>query len=168
MALVADVIFSSTSTEPVMFMRNVEKRRNTVLRVTEAIVDYQREFLEHGVEALRPLALSEIADRVSMHESTISRVTSSKYVDTPQGLFELKYFFSSAIETRGGEAASSRAIKNKISEVVENEDKRKPLSDDKIAKLLKSQGFSIARRTVNWFTPSLSARTLRPGTRSPA
>lgn len=132
----------------VMFLKNIEKRRSTVLRVTEAIMDYQREFLDKGVEALRPLALSEIAERVGMHESTISRVTSSKYVDTPQGLFELKYFFSSSIESNDGEAASSRSIKNKIRELIDSESPCHPLSDDKIAKILILQGFTIARRTV--------------------
>ena len=132
----------------VMFIKNVEKRRNTVLRVTEAIMDYQREFLERGVEALRPLSLNEIATRVGMHESTISRVTSSKYVDTPRGLFELKFFFSSAIESRHGEAASSRSIKQKIQELIAAENPKRPLSDDKIAKVLKAEGFSIARRTI--------------------
>ncbi|MBN1867254.1 RNA polymerase factor sigma-54 [Candidatus Sumerlaeota bacterium] len=132
----------------VMFIKNIEKRRNTILRVTEAIMEYQHEFLQKGVSALRPLALSEIADRVGMHESTISRVTSAKYVDTPQGMFELKFFFSSAIESSSGEAASSRAVKQKIQGIVAGEDPRKPLSDDRIAKILKSQGFTIARRTV--------------------
>jgi len=132
----------------VMFIKNVEKRRNTVLRVTEAIMDYQREFLERGVEALRPLSLNEIATRVGMHESTISRVTSSKYVDTPRGLFELKFFFSSAIESRHGEAASSRSIKQKIQELIAAENPKHPLSDDKIATVLKAEGFSIARRTI--------------------
>lgn len=132
----------------VLFIKNVERRRNTILRVTEAIMEVQQDFLEHGVEALRPLAMSEIAERVEMHESTISRVTTNKYVDTPQGLYELKYFFSSAIESDQGEAASSRSIKQKIQELVNGEPAKKPLSDDKIAKALKEQGFSIARRTV--------------------
>ncbi len=132
----------------VMFIKNIEKRRNTVLRVTEAIMEYQKEFLEHGVESLRPLSLAEIADRVGMHESTISRVTSGKYVDTPQGLLELKFFFSSAIQSDDGEAASSRAIKSKIRELIDAEDSRRPLSDDKIAQQLQTLGFSIARRTV--------------------
>lgn len=132
----------------VMFIKNVEKRRNTVLRVTESIMEHQREFLERGVEALRPLALSEIAEKVGMHESTISRVTSSKYVDTPQGLFELKYFFSSAIESADGAATSSRSIRQKIGEMIGAENPERPLSDDKIAKTLIGQGFSIARRTV--------------------
>lgn len=131
-----------------MFIKNVERRRNTVLRVTEAIMEYQHEFLEKGVEALRPLALSEIAERVELHESTVSRVTSNKYVDTPQGMFLLKYFFSSAIESQGGDATSSRSIKQKIQEMIDNEDPKKPLSDDKVAKALKAEGFSIARRTV--------------------
>jgi RNA polymerase sigma-54 factor len=132
----------------VMFIKNIEKRRNTVLRVTEAIMEYQKEFLEHGVGALRPLSLAEIADRVGMHESTISRVTSGKYVDTPQGLLELKYFFSSSIQSDDGEAASSRSIKSKIRELIDAEDPRRPLSDDKIAQQLQKLGFSIARRTV--------------------
>ena len=131
-----------------MFIKNIERRRNTVLRVTEAIMEHQREFLEKGVEALRPLSLSEIAEKVGLHESTVSRVTSSKYVDTPQGLFELKFFFSSAIESDSGEAASSRSVKRKIQDIIADEDLRRPLSDDKIAKILKDRGFSIARRTV--------------------
>lgn len=130
------------------FIKNIEKRRSTILRVTEAIMEYQRDFLEKGVEALKPLALSEIANTVGMHESTISRVTSGKYVNTPQGLFELKFFFSSAIESDSGEAASSRSIKQKIRELVDEEDPRHPLSDDKIMRILKTQGFTIARRTV--------------------
>ena len=132
----------------VMFIKNIEKRRSTVLKVTQAIMDYQQEFLEHGVEALRPLSLSEIASVVSMHESTISRVTSTKYVDTPQGLFQLKFFFSSAIESHSGEAASSRSIKQMIQELVDSEDPMHPLSDDKIANMLIKNGFTIARRTV--------------------
>ncbi len=130
------------------FIKNIEKRRSTILRVTETIMDYQQEFLEKGVVALRPLALAEIAERVSMHESTISRVTSGKYVHTPQGLFELKFFFSSAIRSDRGEAASSRSIRQKIRELIDEENPAKPLSDDKLAKMLKGQGFSIARRTV--------------------
>lgn len=132
----------------VMFIKNIEKRRNTVMRVTEAIMEYQSEFLKHGVESLRPLALAEIAEQVGMHESTISRVTSNKYVDTSQGMFELKFFFSSAIQSDSGEATSSRSIKSKIKELISHENPRKPLSDSKIADALKEKGYSIARRTV--------------------
>jgi RNA polymerase sigma-54 factor len=132
----------------VMFIKNIEKRRSTVLRVTEAIMEYQRDFLEHGVSALHPLSLTDIAQVVGMDESTISRVTSSKYVDTPQGLFLLKYFFSSGIDYSDGNAVSSRAVKQNIRDLIEKEDPAHPLSDDKLAKILKSQGFTLARRTV--------------------
>lgn len=130
-------------------IKNIEKRKSTIMRVTEAIMNVQREFLDKGVEALKPLTLREIAEMVEMHESTIARVTSRKYVDTPQGLFQLKYFFSSSIETQGNaEAVSSRSIKDKIANIVEGEDTRKPYSDQKIADMLKGDGFEIARRTV--------------------
>ncbi|HBF34194.1 TPA: RNA polymerase sigma-54 factor [Candidatus Sumerlaeota bacterium] len=140
----------------VLFIKNIEKRRNTILRVTEAIMDHQREFLEKGVQFIRPLALGEIAARVGMHESTISRVTRSKYVDTPQGMFELKYFFSSALESHNGEEASaSTAVRQKILELVDNEDPMRPLSDDKIAKLLAAKSINIARRTVTKYREQL-------------
>ena len=140
----------------VLFIKNIEKRRNTILRVTEAIMEHQREFLEKGVQFIRPLALGEIASRVGMHESTISRVTRSKYVDTPQGMFELKYFFSSALESHNGEEASaSTAVRQKILNLVDSEDPMRPLSDDKIAQLLSAQGINIARRTVTKYREQL-------------
>ncbi len=132
----------------VWLIRNIEKRKSTILRVTEAIMDYQKEFLEKGIEYLRPLTLRDIAERVGMHESTIARVTTKKYVETPRGLFELKYFFSSGLETDEGEAASSRSIKELLTQMIDNEDKRRPLSDQKIADMLRTKGFQIARRTV--------------------
>lgn len=140
----------------VLFIKNIEKRRNTVLRVTEAIMEHQQDFLEKGVEFIKPLALSEIAARVGMHEATISRVTRGKYVDTPQGLYELKYFFSSSLESNDGEAASaSTAVRQKILTLVKNEDPARPLSDDKIAKMLVAQGINIARRTVTKYREQL-------------
>lgn len=130
-------------------IKNIEKRKSTILRVTEAIMDVQHGFLEKGVSALKPLTLREVADMVGMHESTVARVTSRKYAETPQGLFPLKYFFSSSIESAGGaEAVSSRAIKEKLQQIIDAENPAKPLSDQKIADLLKHQGFDIARRTV--------------------
>lgn len=132
----------------VWLIRNIEKRKSTILRVTEAIMDYQKEFLEKGIEHLRPLTLRDIAERVGMHESTIARVTTKKYVETPRGIFELKYFFSSGLETDEGEAASSRSIKELLTQMIEGEDKRRPLSDQKIADMLRKKGFMIARRTV--------------------
>ncbi|MCX7045124.1 MAG: RNA polymerase factor sigma-54 [Candidatus Sumerlaeota bacterium] len=129
-------------------IKNIEKRKSTILMVTEAIMDYQRDFLDKGVESLRPLTLKVIADQVGMHESTIARVTNSKYVETPRGIFSLKYFFSSSLETSEGEAASSRSIREKIRLMIEAEDLRKPLSDQKIAAMLSQSGVTIARRTV--------------------
>jgi RNA polymerase sigma-54 factor len=132
----------------VWLIRNIEKRKSTILRVTESIMDYQKEFLEKGIEHLRPLTLRDIAERVGMHESTIARVTTKKYVETPRGIFELKYFFSSGLETDDGEAASSRSIKELLTQMIEAEDRRRPLSDQKIADMLRAKGFQIARRTV--------------------
>ncbi len=129
-------------------IKNIEKRKSTILRVTEAIMEVQRRFLERGVEALRPLTLREIAEVVGMHESTVARVTSRKYVETPQGTFPLKYFFSSSIESEGHDAVSSRVIKDKLQSIIGAEDPRKPLSDQKIVEMLNKEGFDIARRTV--------------------
>ncbi len=132
----------------VWLIKNIEKRKSTVLRVTEAIMEYQMEFLEKGVEHLRPLTLRNIAEVVGMHESTIARVTTKKYVETPRGIFELKYFFSSGLETDSGNDASSRSIKEIITQMIELENPRRPLSDQKIADMLKDRGIQIARRTV--------------------
>ncbi len=132
----------------VMLLKNIEKRKSTVLRVTECIMEHQKGFIEKGIAALKPLTLREIADKVGMHEATISRVTSGKYVETPQGLFELKFFFSSGIESDSGEAASSRSIKDLIDDMISREDPKKPLSDEKLARMIHEKGFQIARRTV--------------------
>ena len=131
-----------------MLIKNIEKRKSTVLRVTEAIMEIQRDFLDKGVEALKPLTLREVADMVGMHESTIARVTSGKYVETPRGTFELKYFFSSHLETDSGESTSSRSVKNIIRQIIEDEDSKKPLSDLKITNMLNGRGIQVARRTV--------------------
>ena len=129
-------------------IKNIEKRKSTILKVTEAIMEYQKEFLEKGIEHLRPLTLKEIAEVVEMHESTVARVTSGKYVETPRGVFELKYFFSSQLDTSDGESTSSRSVKNKIREIIDDEDLKKPYSDLKITQMLNDQGIQIARRTV--------------------
>jgi RNA polymerase sigma-54 factor len=132
----------------VWLIKNIEKRKSTVLRVTEAIMNYQKDFLEKGIEYLHPLTLRNIAEVVGMHESTIARVTTGKYVETPRGIFELKFFFSSGLETESGEDASSRSIKEVITQMIGKEEARKPLSDQKIADMLKDRGIQIARRTV--------------------
>ena len=126
----------------------IEQRRQTMLKVMAFIVDRQREFFEHGVQHLRPLTLREVADHIEMHESTVSRVTNEKFVQTPRGVFPLKYFFSSGLATTSGEDISARGVRDKIEKLVEGEDLRKPLTDQKLVELLKTDGVKIARRTV--------------------
>ncbi|MBE0591132.1 MAG: RNA polymerase factor sigma-54, partial [Gemmatimonadales bacterium] len=126
----------------------IEQRRQTMLRVMYFIVDRQREFFEKGVEYLRPLTLREVAEVLDLHESTVSRVTSRKYVQTPRGVYALKYFFSSSVSTTTGEDASSRAVKAHIGKLVADEDLKKPLTDAAIVTALKRRGIQIARRTV--------------------
>ena len=129
-------------------IKNVQQRFETILRVSQAIVDRQRMFFEHGEVAMRPLTLKEIAESVELHESTISRVTTQKYMMTPRGLFEFKYFFGSSLATDAGGSTSSTAIKALIKQYIEAENPLKPLSDNTIADNLGKQGFVVARRTV--------------------
>jgi RNA polymerase sigma-54 factor len=129
-------------------IKNVQQRFDTILRVTQAIVDRQRNFFEHGEVAMRPLVLREIAEAVSLHESTISRVTTQKYMLTPRGIFELKYFFGSHVSTDTGGACSATAIRALIKQLVAAEDGKKPLSDHRISDILAQQGIQVARRTV--------------------
>ena len=128
-------------------IRSIQQRQKTIVKVTESIIKFQGPFLEKGVESLRPLILRDVADDIEMHESTVSRVTSNKYVHTPQGIFELKYFFNSSIQGEQGDLASE-AVKSKIKNLISKEDLKKPLSDQKIADILKESGVNIARRTV--------------------
>ncbi len=132
----------------IWLIKSVHQRQRTLYRVTESIVKFQREFLDKGLSFLRPLSLRDVGEDVSMHESTISRVTTNKYVQTPQGLFELKYFFHSGITTGDGDKVSSLSVKKMISDLLEGEDPSKPLSDQEIAQILKGRGLVIARRTV--------------------
>lgn len=130
-------------------IRAIEQRRRTIIKVTECIVEKQKDFFEKGVAFLRPMILRDIAEAVGMHESTISRVTSNKYVHTPQGLFELKYFFNSSIERMGDdESIASESVKQAIKKIIASEDKNNPLSDQAIVKILEDQDIKIARRTV--------------------
>src|SRR5437870_8298336 len=126
----------------------IEQRRQTMLKVMNFIVDRQREFFEKGVEFLKPLTLREVADVINMHESTVSRVTNEKYVQTPRGVLPLKFFFSSALATASGEDASARSIRAKLQKMVGEEDSAKPLTDQQIVHLFQEQGIQIARRTV--------------------
>lgn len=129
-------------------VKNIRQRFDTILRVSQAIVDRQRAFFSHGAVAMRPLVLREIADELGLHESTISRVTTQKYMLTPHGTVELKYFFGSHVATDSGGAASSTAIRALIRQLIEAEDPKRPLSDGRLAELLGEQGIVVARRTV--------------------
>jgi RNA polymerase sigma-54 factor len=129
-------------------LKSLEQRRQTIYQVTSAIVELQRGFFDRGVIGMKPLTLKQVAEKVGLHESTVSRATTGKYAQTPRGVFELKYFFNSGVQTSSGEAAASETIKSAIRKLIAKEDAKKPLSDQKIADLLKEQGIEIARRTV--------------------
>jgi RNA polymerase sigma-54 factor len=146
---------SSQLQEAKWLIKNIQQRFDTILRVAQAIVDRQRQFLEHGEVAMRPLVLREIAEAVDLHESTISRVTTQKYMHTPRGIFELKYFFGSHVTTEAGGAASSTAIRALIRQLVSAEDTRKPLTDSQLSEILGQQGIVVARRTVAKYRESL-------------
>ncbi|MEN9538413.1 MAG: hypothetical protein RLZZ126_648, partial [Pseudomonadota bacterium] len=137
------------------FIKNIQQRFDTILRVSTAIVERQRNFFLHGALAMRPLVLREIADEIGLHESTISRVTSAKYMATPFGTFELKYFFGSSLGTDAGGNASSTAVRVLIQQFIEAESSKKPLSDSQISAMLKEQGIECARRTVAKYRESL-------------
>lgn len=136
-------------------IKSIHQRQRTIFRVTKSIVKFQREFFERGVDHLKPLVLRDVAEDIEMHESTVSRVTTNKYVQTPQGLFELKYFFNSGINTTGGDSIASESVKSKIKELIADENTRKPYSDQKIVELLRDQGIDIARRTVTKYREML-------------
>ncbi len=137
-------------------IKNIQQRFATILRVSQAIVDRQRNFLEYGEVAMRPLVLREIADELGLHESTISRVTTHKYMLTPRGIFELKYFFGSAVATEAGGTCSATAIRALIKKMVEDENPKKPYSDNQITQLLGEQGIKVARRTIAKYRESMS------------
>ncbi len=138
------------------FLKSLQSRNETLLKVASQIVDIQRGFLDYGEEAMKPLVLADIAEAVSMHESTISRVTTQKYMHTPRGIYELKYFFSSHVGTDDGGECSSTAIRAMIKKLVAGENPRKPLSDSKITDLLEGQGINVARRTIAKYRESLN------------
>lgn len=137
------------------FIKSLESRNETLLKVSHCIVSKQKEFFEQGPEKMQPMVLNDVAEMVDMHESTISRVTTQKYMHTPRGIFELKYFFSSHVSTDSGENCSSTAIRAFIKKLVAEEPSSKPLSDSKIAQLLSEQGIKVARRTIAKYRESL-------------
>ena len=138
------------------FIKSLESRNETLLKVANCIVDQQQAFFEYGAEAMKPMVLNQVAEVVEMHESTISRVTTQKFMHTPKGVFELKYFFSSHVATDSGGERSSTAIRALITKLVEAESPAKPLSDNKIAQLLADQGIKVARRTIAKYRESLA------------
>jgi RNA polymerase sigma-54 factor len=137
------------------FVKNIQQRFDTILRVSQAIVDRQKNFFTHGEIAMKPLVLREIADELGLHESTISRVTTAKYMNTPFGTFELKYFFGSSLNTEAGGNASSTAVRALIKQLVAAEDPKKPLSDSQLSSMLEEQGIQVARRTVAKYREAL-------------
>ena len=147
--------FRSNLQEARWFLKSLQSRNETLLKVASEIVERQQEFLEYGEETMKPLVLHDIAEAVDMHESTISRVTTQKYMHTPRGVFELKYFFSSHVSTRGGGECSSTAIRAIIRKLIAQENTSKPLSDSKITALLQQRGINVARRTIAKYRESL-------------
>jgi len=137
-------------------IQTIEQRRRTMIKVMNCIIREQREFFDKGIAFLRPLTLQQVARQIDMHESTVSRVCSGKYVQTPRGVFELKFFFSSGLETTDGEDVSARTAKNTIKTLIDEEDKKNPYSDDAIAKILHDRGLKIARRTVAKYREQLN------------
>ena len=142
-------------------IQTIEQRRRTMIKVMNCIIREQREFFEKGIAFLRPLTLQQVARQIDMHESTVSRVCSGKYVQTPRGVFELKFFFSSGLETEDGEDVSARTAKNIIKTLIDEEDKREPMSDQRIAQLLHERGLRIARRTVAKYREQLNVLPAR-------
>ncbi len=137
-------------------IQTIEQRRRTMIKVMNCIIREQREFFDKGIAFLRPLTLQQVARQIDMHESTVSRVCSGKYVQTPRGVFELKFYFSSGLETEDGEDVSARAAKDTIKTLIEEEDRKEPLSDQRIAELLHEKGLRIARRTVAKYREQLN------------
>ena len=140
-------------------IKSVEQRQKTIHKVATSIINFQRDFLDHGIEYLKPLVLRDVASDIGMHESTVSRVVTNKYMHTPQGVFEMKYFFHSGISSSYGESASSVTIKQRIRKIIEAEDPRKPLSDSKIVSILQHEGLVLARRTIAKYREELKIST---------
>ena len=140
-------------------IKSVEQRQKTIHKVATSIINFQRNFLDHGIEYLRPLVLRDVADDIGMHESTVSRVVTNKYMHTPQGVFEMKYFFHSGIASSFGGAVSSVTIKQRIRKIVEEEDSKRPLSDSKIVNILQREGLDLARRTIAKYREELKIPT---------
>lgn len=130
-------------------IRSIDQRQRTIYKVAKSIVKFQRDFLDHGIQYLKPLVLRDVAEDIQMHESTISRVTNNKYMHTPQGIYELKFFFNAGIPSKEGESMASESVKSLLREIISKEDPRKPYSDEKLVQMLKERNITIARRTIS-------------------
>jgi RNA polymerase sigma-54 factor len=140
-------------------LKSVDQRQKTILKVATSIINFQRDFLDRGIEHLRPLVLRDVASDIGMHESTVSRVVNNKYMHTPQGVYEMKFFFHSGISSSFGESVSSVTIKQRIKKIIEAEDQRRPLSDSKIMNILQKEGLALARRTIAKYREELKIPT---------
>ena len=135
-------------TSAIQLMKNIEQRKQTIMKVCQAIVRRQMEFLNNGIDELKPMMIKEVAEEVGVHPSTVSRAVASKYVHTPQGVFELRYFFSEAVQGPSGGATPLLILKRKVKKMIEDEDKMKPLTDEQITAMLQREGIDVTRRTV--------------------
>jgi RNA polymerase sigma-54 factor len=151
----AEEYISDKMRSALWLIKSIQQRQRTIYKVSRSIVKFQREFFDRGIEYLKPLVLRDVAEDIGMHESTISRVTTNKYMQTPQGLFELKYFFNSGISMTGGDFIASESVKRKIKEIVDNEDPRRPYSDQRLVELLAADNINIARRTITKYREML-------------
>jgi len=137
-------------------IKSLHQRQQTILNIAKEIVKRQREFMEHGVAQLRPMTMAQIADVVGVHETTVSRAVSGKYMQTPQGVFEMKFFFTAGLQTSNGDGVSNASVKDMIAEIFKTEDATRPLSDQEVVKMLSEKGITIARRTVAKYRDELS------------
>jgi RNA polymerase sigma-54 factor len=140
----------------VWLIKSLDQRQRTIYKVARSIVDQQRAFLDHGIEHLRPMVLRDVAEDIGMHESTVSRVVSNKYIHTPRGVLPMKYFYHSGIDREYGEEISSLTVKKKIEAMIEQEDPKSPLSDSELMRMLNREGIQIARRTVAKYRDELN------------
>lgn len=149
------IFFKDNLRDAKNFKQSIDTRNETLLKVGRCIVSHQREFMERGESAMHPMILKDVGEEIGRNESTVSRITTEKYIYTPKGTFELKYFFSSSVNTESGESASSTAIKALIKEIISKEPPRKPLSDNKISEMLNEKGYNVARRTISKYREAL-------------
>jgi RNA polymerase sigma-54 factor len=142
-------------------IKNIQQRQETIKKIAEVLIDSQYDFLEEGIDYLKPLTMKEVADKISVHETTVSRAVANKYVETPQGIFEMRYFFSTGYQSESGDIISNRSVMEKIKDIIADENTLKPYSDDAISKLLKEHGLNVARRTITKYREEMNIPSSR-------